>query len=248
MPFLPWVRRRKRFDGLEDAYWDLLTLTDVYNAFGATLDQIGNLVGQPRNGLLDDAYQRYIVAKIAANKSDGLLEDLIGIAILIVHDSAAVIVADTRGTGSLSLRVSGVTSTDEIANILIDFLQAAASAGVRVVVENQYSVDSDTWMFAQAAFLNGASGIGASSLTVDSTAGFPASGSLDIDVGTSNQDLGVTYSGTTPTQFLNVVGLAHTHVDKTCAALAGSPGRGMGDTGDLAVGGELISARDAHYP
>src|SRR4029077_229761 len=131
-----------------------------------------------------------------------------------------------------------------------DFLNDAKTAGVHLILETQYVDDDHVWMFATAAFANGAISSGATSITVDSTAGFPSSGTLHVDEGLAGQDLAVTYNGITATSFLNTSGLAHNHVDRTCITLASGSGigLGMGDTSDPSVGGELESARDAHYP
>lgn len=235
---------------LENAMQDLLTMRTLDNAVGAQLDVIGKKVGQARNGLDDDDYRRYCRARVAANRSNGVPEDLIKVAKAATADALAKIIINNSGTAALILRVASVVSDDTAANTLLDLLHVAVSAGVRLVLETQYDVDSDTWMFAQAAFLSGNTAIGETNLPVGSTAGFPAMGTLNVDEGLANADLGVTYSGTDPTNFLNVSGLAHTHTTSSCVTLADADvaGLGMGDTSDDTVGGELISARDAHYP
>jgi hypothetical protein len=241
----------QRYNDLEAVAQAMLTLRNVYSATGQSLDIIGRIVGQSRLGLNDDDdYRRFILARITTNRSDGVIEDLIAIAVLVLNDSSAQIIIDNQGIAALVLRIGINAVTDNVANILLDFEQAAVAGGVRLIVETQYDDDADTWCFAQSTVLNGAATAGASTITVVSTAGFPANGTLNIDEALAAQDLGVTYNGVTPTSFLNVSGMAHNHVDQSEVSLAGAGalGLGMGDTSDGTAGGELISARDSHYP
>lgn len=238
----------QRYQDLENAFQVLLA-ANIFHASGARLDQYGKLVGQPRQGLADPDYQRYILARVATNRSDGTIEDFITIASLVLNDISAQIVVDNQGAAGVVVRILNVTVADALANILSDFLQDAVAAGVHMILETQYTADSDTWMFAIATFANGAISSSATSIVVDSTAGFPSSGTLHVDEGLAGYDV-VTYNGITATSFLNTSGVAHSHVDRTEVSLASGPGigLGMGDTSNPATGGELESARDAHYP
>lgn len=60
----------------EDLHY-LLNNRGVYDAIGALLDQIGNLVGVPRNGQNDDVYRNNILAKIAINNGEGTPDDVL---------------------------------------------------------------------------------------------------------------------------------------------------------------------------
>jgi hypothetical protein len=237
----------QRWNDLEAVFWALLSMRTVYTAVGAQLDTVGEIVGQPRNGLGDDDYRRFIFARIATNKSSGLVEDLITVAKLVLNDANATIVVNQQGAAAVVVRVIGTTISDVLANITLDFLQATTEAGIRCILETQYVADSDEWFFALAAFATGTPAIGNTSIAVDSTAGFPSTGSLIIDEGTASAET-VTYTGLTPASFIGVSALVHNHVTGTCVSLATGPGKGMGDTSDLTVGGELAAARDVHYP
>lgn len=67
--------------------------------------------------------------------------------------------------------------------------------------------------FGLAAFLDGSHSAGATTLTVDSTGGFPSSGSLVLDEGTEDEET-VTYSGKTGTTFTGVSALTMDHDDR----------------------------------
>lgn len=67
----------KRVQELEDAAWDVMNRYDVDNADTARLDVIGRVVGQPRLWGDDETYRWVIRAKIRANRSRGLVGDVI---------------------------------------------------------------------------------------------------------------------------------------------------------------------------
>lgn len=64
---------------LEDEIDDLLTMRLLDTAEGANLDLYGNIVDEPRGGLDDVDYRRFIKAKILINLSRGTPTDLINI-------------------------------------------------------------------------------------------------------------------------------------------------------------------------
>jgi hypothetical protein len=64
---------------LEDQFWALYQATFLATATDIWLDYLGNIVGQPRQGLADGDYRACIYGRIIANRSDGKVEDLIAI-------------------------------------------------------------------------------------------------------------------------------------------------------------------------
>ncbi len=230
------------FQSLEEALWALLTQRSVTTAVGAQLDVLGKLVKQPRAGLDDDDYRRYIRARIATNRSDGLVEDLIKVAGLVIGDDAARIVIDQQGNAAVVVRILDVVLDDDLVSILVAFMRQTKSAGVRILVETLTDVDDETFFTAIAAFADGAMAVFDTDITVTSTAGFPDTGSLIIDEGLAVEET-VTYGGITTTSFLAVSPLTQIHVDGSALVLtgAGAPGKGLGDSTDAAVGGKLMS-------
>lgn len=65
------------FQAIEDTGFDLLVSTTLSAATGWALDQWGVVVGEPRRGLDDGNYRRFIEARILANLSEGTTDDLI---------------------------------------------------------------------------------------------------------------------------------------------------------------------------
>lgn len=132
---------------IELCAWQLYTERFVDTAIGAQLDLIGKVVGQPRLGYVDDEYRRLIRARITANRSDGVTEDLITVTVLVIDDDLADITIEPQYPGAVVVRVSGVPVTDETADILITLLQRTVSGGVRVLFEYSTSPEAETFAF-----------------------------------------------------------------------------------------------------
>ncbi len=132
------------FQDLEDTLQQLLTERQIDTAVGVQLTAIGKLVGRDRNGVTDDeVFRRQVRAQIATNKSDGVTEDLITIATLIVDDDSAVYVVHNTGIASVSFSVEGVVPDADTIAVLISFLKKAVSAGVRIILTTWPSADED---------------------------------------------------------------------------------------------------------
>jgi len=142
---------------IENALQQLLTLRSVDTATGDQLDIIGKLVAQPRDGLDDATYRRYIRARISTHRSAGSTEDVIKIADLIIYDDTATYVVDTQGYAGYVLRIENLAINTTLANALLAFLQDATSAGVRVIVEysDQLPATWFTWDTAGLGWDNG---------------------------------------------------------------------------------------------
>lgn len=133
------------FQSLEAALQQLLTERSIDTAVGAQLDVIGRIVGQPRNGLDDDTYRRYCRARIATNKSNGTIENLITVTDLVVYDDDATYKLTQEGNATARLRIADIAITTELAEIVFAFVQDAAAAGVRIVVQWTESAIEDTF-------------------------------------------------------------------------------------------------------
>lgn len=64
---------------MEDTLFDMATSRTLPSATGATLDQLGALVGQSRNGMEDRDYRRFILARTLANRCRCTADELIEI-------------------------------------------------------------------------------------------------------------------------------------------------------------------------
>lgn len=128
---------------LEDVLQQLYSERRIDTAEGAQLDILGKLVGQKRDGLTDDAYRRYIRARVSTNRSKGTLSEIIKVADLVVFDDDAYLHVQRQHTASYHFKVEDVVINDAaLIEALISFLIAASAAGVRPMLE--------TWPEAEA--------------------------------------------------------------------------------------------------
>lgn len=112
----------------------VLTQRTVDNAVGAQLDVLGALVGRKRNGITDDEiYRRHIRAQIAANKSDGVIGDILRVARAVIG-AGGTIVNRITGAAAYILEVRDVAVPDDVAAVLVELVLQATSDGVRAVV------------------------------------------------------------------------------------------------------------------
>lgn len=139
---------------VEDMWLAMLASNAIDAAVGDQLDQIGALVAQPRGGALDVDYRRRIRAKVATNRSLGLVEDIVRLARLVVNDAGVAVSLQNAGFASYILSLSGNAVTDDTAADLAAFMRKATSAGVRGVLESA-TVDDD-----DAFTLDGPAGLG----------------------------------------------------------------------------------------
>lgn len=116
-------------EALAEAFTQLDTdrLTD--NAFGAQLDLLGEIVGQPREGLSDDEYRPRLQAKILLNRCSGTVEEILTIFELIAPDGT-VLKLEEYFPASLALVLYGVVLTDTEAVSFSKILNKARAAGV----------------------------------------------------------------------------------------------------------------------
>lgn len=229
------------FDSLEAAVQDLLAAWSVDTAYGALLDRIGAIVGEPRGGLDDATYRLRIRARVATNRSFGRTDDLLTIARLVLPDAAWVIEADPEPPAAGYIRVTGAAVDDATAGVLIDFLRRAVSAGVRLILETSPATVDDMLVFPTWTRLTGGASIGSTALDADTT-GFPAHGSLVLDEGTAAEETD-TYNATYPLGFLAVSPCAQNHLTGGTVRLDDGL-KGLGDSSDATAGGQLADARE----
>ena len=153
----------------EDGMQQFIAGFDVSTAVGAPLGVIGRLVGQARGTFDDTSYRRLIRARVSVNKSNGTIEDLLRIARGVLNDDGADLVVEPQYPAALAFRVGDIEVTSETASLLFNFLRAAASAGVRLIVETSPAIPSQTLFLGDEA---------------DPGSGIPGLGdSSDLDVG-----------------------------------------------------------------
>lgn len=225
---------------LETVNQQLINLRTVDNATGAQLDRLGRIVGQARDGNNDGTYRRYIRARIAANRSTGIAEDIITISRLVLNDPALRVHLLPQQVATLEVSIEDGVPATGAPEVLISILRRAVAAGVRVLLRFLTDTPDESFTYAIAAFATGSTSIGATTIVVDSTAGFPDSGELDVDFGLAIADVAA-YTGRLSDRFLGVTGIASNHTTGCPVTLRGGPGKGYGDSTDASVGGAYAS-------
>jgi hypothetical protein len=125
---------------LEDALWDLYLLRWVGSATGAALDNLGAIVGQPRQSADDEVYRLYVQARIRLNRSSGTTEDLLAVLGLVFSGEMRL---HDRPPAGFRLELVGAVDADHAAAYLA-LLRAARAAGVYGELEWSAVDDADT--------------------------------------------------------------------------------------------------------
>jgi hypothetical protein len=165
---------------IENAMWQLFTERTIDTAIGVQLDDIGTIVGQPRNGLSDDDYRRHIRAKISVSQSNGRVFDIIAVARAMLGDSTVEIEIDQTGTAAVVVRLTGTLITDTVADFLIAFLRDTVAAGVRVILQHLQVAESGVFTETAAATIAAYTAFDPT-ITINSTeglSGFPLDGGV----------------------------------------------------------------------
>lgn len=114
---------------LENALFPFFTAYGIDTAVGEQLNNLGEIVGEPRNGLSDDAYRIQIKAKIIKNIYEG--EPNTMILIFQSLTGANVVILNELYPAAFAISADGVTpglDPDEIR----ENVQGVAPAGVRL--------------------------------------------------------------------------------------------------------------------
>lgn len=127
---------------VEDAFWQLLTETGISRALGVSLDRIGKIVGQVRDGRDDETYRAVLRARILANRSSGKIEELITI-VRLVLGADVVVSIEREGTAALDVEARAIAITETLAQTVIDLLRTAKAAGVRLTFQYSTNINED---------------------------------------------------------------------------------------------------------
>jgi hypothetical protein len=130
-------------DNLETALTQLQTIMQIRASSGAQLDLLGRVIGEPRQGFDDAAYQLHLLARVWLNRGSGTGEDLLKMFGLLLPGYALALREYPPASFLLAI---GSTSLDTTtAGYLVGILQLAKAAGVRAFL--QYLVSPATVAF-----------------------------------------------------------------------------------------------------
>jgi len=134
-----------QIQAIEDAAYDVYTFTDIDNAEGWWLDQLGALVGKTRQGWDDDTYRLQIWGQIGINCGNGTGPDVISIFTFLT--GADHVVMTPYYPASIFLQCSSIlTSLSGLA--ILQIMQKVVGAGVKVIGIGHYeppTEDSDVF-------------------------------------------------------------------------------------------------------
>ena len=230
-----------QYQAIEDAYWQILTEFGVDTAVGWALDVLGRIVGEPRQGALDNDYRLRVRARIRVNRSDGTIEDVIEVVRLLIGSAllpSATIKLTEFYPAAFVLRITGIAITPTQAQIYSSFIKQARGAGIGSGFGWQQTADADAFVTATSSPLTVASLVGATSVTVADTSYFPATGTIVIDEGLAGSET-LAYTSKTTTALSGFVA-ANLHAIGAMVTLPASIGKGWGDDVNAATGGALV--------
>lgn len=154
---------------LENATQQVINIS-VETATGATLTMLGDFVKQTRNGETDDEiYRRYVRAKIAANRSRSVGDDILTIIGLVLGDPLASIDVDNTGDAAYEMTIDGAVVDFDVATVVLHFLAIATQQGVRAILRTWSAPEDEMFSFDGYGAIAG-TGEGWGS-TLDATAG-----------------------------------------------------------------------------
>lgn len=125
----------QQIQDLEDAFYPLDQLRQLfdgtsYQAVGAQLDGIGEIVGISRNGLTDDAYRIFILGKIAANFSDATIATMVSIAATF-FDPAQLILHEFY-PAEVDYELAAVALEPRLFDVVFPLLQRSLGAAIKL--------------------------------------------------------------------------------------------------------------------
>ncbi len=131
---------------LEDAIIPLYTRLSIDDSIGVQLDEIGEIVGQERLGLQDDAYRVFIKAKIGVNVSESDIPRVIDVWKLITNATINQLIETFPAEVNFYY---DVPIDDSLKDLVFLLMQKVVGAGIGVgflavfVVGNAFTLDGD---------------------------------------------------------------------------------------------------------
>ena len=132
-----------RTQGVEDIVWEVYNARQFENAEDARLDDIGAIVGQPRDGRDDAEYRQWIAARLVINRANGTADDTLHVLELIIPDYTPEYAE--YYPAAYAVRLYGYPGDF---NTVFDILREAKPAGVRLFFE--YSSTDPDGLFTTA--------------------------------------------------------------------------------------------------
>lgn len=123
-----------RVQHFEDVMWDVYIGVWLPNAIGVQLDNLGDIVGEPRKGRADDLYRLWVKARILANRSNGKQQELLAVLRLLISDGPTVTYTRVP-PAAFRIEIAGMVGSGDVARTVRDILTQMKAAGVRMELE-----------------------------------------------------------------------------------------------------------------
>lgn len=136
---------------VEAALFDVIEQTAVGTAVGSWLDQLGNIVGEERGGVGDVLYRRYINARIAANGSEGTLENIIDVIEAWYGSPFPDLRLAELGRMNVEIDLADPDVTAESVDRLIKLLRDTRAAGVGIELFWQQDAGTKIFTFSSSS-------------------------------------------------------------------------------------------------
>lgn len=136
---------------IEAALFDVIDQTAVGTAVGSWLDQLGNIVGEERGGVGDVLYRRYINARIAANGSEGTLENIIDVIEAWYGSPFPDLRLAELGRMNIEVDMADPDVSAESVERLIKLLRDTRSAGVGIELFWQQDAGTKIFTFSSSS-------------------------------------------------------------------------------------------------
>ena len=136
---------------IEAALFDVIDQTAVGTAVGSWLDQLGNIVGEERGGVGDVLYRRYINARIAANGSEGTLENIIDVIEAWYGSPFPDLRLAELGRMNVEIDLADPDVTAESVDRLIKLLRDTRAAGVGLELFWQQDAGTKIFTFSSSS-------------------------------------------------------------------------------------------------
>ena len=120
----------QQIQDLENILFDIGSRLDINNSVGVQLDNIGTIVGQPRNGQNDVTYRLFLKAKAGVNVSEGDIERVLSVWKII---TGGTIVSLTEIFPASIELFSDIPVPGELEVEAFNLMQDVVAAGVSLV-------------------------------------------------------------------------------------------------------------------
>jgi hypothetical protein len=130
-------------DRLEAAMHQVLNAFNLDTSEGFQLDLLGKFVGQSRFGMTDEDFRRFIRARIKANRSSGMINEILEVIGLVLDDAGATLTFKDEWPAAFALEITDTVISLALAEILVAFLRVVKAGGVRGLLQPALDVDGD---------------------------------------------------------------------------------------------------------